>query len=230
MVGRRSFPFGMVYFQGIMLSFRWVFCGYPCVNCWLNPQIWVSGYMLGLRPNLWKDHPAVVFLFSTLEAEQNPYWWILIDARLVENRKDWRDDIAVVLSTMVHRCISAWISCFTLHKKAQQLHTPKRSILHILIIYVVIFLKVYMFGSIFVEPSPIRLLAFLAPLQLATKTAMLAEVYLLLAMFWCYRHCYGAPGDLGGDFAGLKGCFNTPNRNTPRKNLLPTGYDSGFLS
>ena len=28
-----------------------LFGWYPCVNYWLNPQIWAWGYMLGLRPN-----------------------------------------------------------------------------------------------------------------------------------------------------------------------------------
>ncbi len=30
-----------------------LFCWYSCVNYWLNPQIWVWGYMLGLRPNFY---------------------------------------------------------------------------------------------------------------------------------------------------------------------------------
>ena len=146
--------------------------------------------MLGLRPNLWKDHPAVVFLFSTLEAEQNPHWWILIDAWLVENRKDWRDDIAVVLNTMVHRCISAWISCFTLHKKAQQLHTLKRSTYNY--IYLVKILKsLYVWLNFLLNHLPSDFWIF-GTLQLATSA--MHEVYLLPAMFWCYRHCYGAPG------------------------------------
>ena len=30
-----------------------LFCWYPGANYWLNPQIWVWGYMLGLRPNFY---------------------------------------------------------------------------------------------------------------------------------------------------------------------------------
>ena len=31
-----------------------LFCWYPCVNYWLNLQIWVWGYILGLRLNFYE--------------------------------------------------------------------------------------------------------------------------------------------------------------------------------
>ena len=35
-----------------------------CVNYWLNPQIWVWGYMLGLQPNLYETSVGRIFSSS----------------------------------------------------------------------------------------------------------------------------------------------------------------------